>query len=81
MSRYVTIATAALAGMLIGVTVSASAAQFTNGGGSGGGVSRAEFERLKGEVQAIEGRVAALERMSGHSGAHGGGGHHAKGAH
>jgi outer membrane murein-binding lipoprotein Lpp len=58
---------AALAGALVGLALSASAAQFTkNSGGSSGGVSRAEFERLSGQVQAIEGRVAALERMSGH---------------
>jgi hypothetical protein len=57
---------AALAGALAAGALSASAAQF--GVNNGGGVSKAEFQRLQGQVQALEGRVAALERISGHSG-------------
>jgi hypothetical protein len=69
MKKLVVATSAALAGALVGVALSASAAQFTkNAGGSEGAVTRAEFNRLQGQVQALEGRVAALEKMSGHSG-------------
>jgi hypothetical protein len=74
MRNVIAMAATAFAGALVGIALSASAAQFTtNGGGPAGGVSRAEFNRLQGQVQAIEGRVTALERMSGHSGGQTGG--------
>jgi hypothetical protein len=71
------IVASALAGAIFAGALSASAAQFTTNGG--GGVTKAEFERLQGQVQALEGRVAALERMSGHSGGGSGGGKGGKG--
>ena len=68
MTNIMKFAAAAMVGAIAAFGISAEAAQFSsNGGGGGGGVSRSEFERLQGQVQAIEGRVTALEHMSGRS--------------
>lgn len=38
--------------------------------GAGGGVSQAAFDRLEGQVQDLQRRVAALEKSGGHTGGH-----------
>ncbi len=73
MKSVVKIVTAAMICTISIFPLGAEAAQFTRTGhssntGSENSVTRADFERLQGQVQALEGRVAALERMSDHSG-------------
>ncbi len=61
-------ATAIIAAAAIGGAASAASPKPQHASSSGVAVSRADFDRLEGQVQDLERRVAALEK--GHGGGH-----------